>query len=365
MKSIDFKQKASVIRVLSDETGQKNFNWDRVIYIIFLILLFGFLGYYAFNKIFFIKAQGQVTFENIDIRIPDDCRILEYQVAEDDSVNVGDSLFIYSLDDDNLNGGGGIAITQSGNGTVAPKELTWVDREIFALEKKIALNNIDKVRAKEMLKSFQNELQHFENAIILDVLPTDRYEYAKSEIIRLETEISKLEAENRQNNSYIKELNDLANQPVIQQQTGTGTGAYQNGGGGEGEIIAPQVFYSPISGNVTRLYTRQFEVALKQDVIMAIHSDRPMYVKAYFDQEDIAYFTEGDIVTITFPDGKKSKGFLKRFNYSTFQLPTEFQKRYEPTTRTVAADIYPINENDYALWRGFYKMSVTITKYKY
>lgn len=359
MKSIDFKQKTSVIRVLSDENGRKNFNWDRVIYIAFLILLFGFLGYYAFNKIFFIKAQGQVSFENIDIRIPDDIRVLEYQVAEDDSVNVGDSLFIYSLDDDNLNAGNNVVVSQSEDAGFS-NQLTWIDREKFALEKKIAMNNIDKVRANELLKSFENELQRLENAIILDVLPTDRYEYAKNEIIRLKTEISKLDSENRQNNKYIAELNELAEKPVIKRAS-----AASSGNVGDGETTAPQVFYSPINGNVTRLYTHQFEVALKQDVIMSIHSDRPMYIKAFFEQEDIAYFNEGDIVNIKFPDGRTSKGFLKRFNYSTFQLPSEFQKRYEPTTRTVAADIYPVSPDDYALWRGFYKMSVTITKYKY
>lgn len=362
MNSIDFKQKTSVIRVLSDENGRKNFNWDRVIYIVFLILLFGFLGYYAFNKIFFIKAQGQVSFENIDIRIPDDCRILEYQVAEDDTVNIGDSLFIYSLDDDNLNGGGNSVVVAQSEETGFSNQLTWIDREKFTLEKKIAMNNIDKVRAKELQKSFENELQHFENAIILDVLPTDRYEYAKSEILRLKTEIAKLESENRQNNAYIAELNELAEKPVVKHLGANSSG---NGNGGDGETTAPQVFYAPISGNVTRLYTHQFEVALKQDVIMSIHSDRPMFIKAFFEQEDIAFFNEGDIVNIKFPDGRTSKGFLKRFNYSTFQLPTEFQKRYEPTTRTVAADIYPVSTDDYALWRGFYKMSVTITKYKY
>jgi len=347
---------------MSEENGKKSFNWDRVIYIVFLILLFGFLGYYAFNKIFFIKAQGQVSFENIDIRIPDDCRILEYQVAEDDTVNVGDSLFIYSLDDDNLGGGGGgVAVANSDEGGYS-SQLTWVDREKFTLEKKIAMNNIDKIRAKEILKNFENELQHLENAIILDILPTDRYEYAKSEILRLKTEISKLDSENRQNNAYIAELNEMAAKSVMQRANTASSG---NGNGGNGENTAPQVFYSPISGNVTRLYTHQFEVALKQDIIMSIHSDRPMYIKAFFEQEDIAYFNEGDIVNIKFPDGRTSKGFVKRFNYSTFQLPTEFQKRYEPTTRTVAADIYPVSTDDYALWRGFYKMSVTITKYKY
>lgn len=361
MKSIDFKQKTSAIRVLSDENGRKTFNWDRVIYIVFLILLFGFLAYYAFNKLFFIKAQGQVSFENIDIRIPDDCRILEYQVQEDDSVSVGDSLFIYSLDDDNLAAGSNTVVSPASNDVSFSSELTWVDREKFTLEKKVAMNNIDKIRAQDLLKNFEKELQHLENAIILDVLPTERYEYAKGEILRLKAEIAKLEAENKQNNKYIAELNEMAAKSVMHSTASQTKG----NGGGLGENTAPQVFYSPINGNVTRLYTRQFEIALKQDVIMAIHTDRPMFIKAYFDQEDIAYFNEGDEVKIKFPDGRTSKGVVKRFNYSTFQLPAEFQKRYEPTTRTVAADIYPVSPDDYALWRGFYKMSVTITKYKY
>jgi hypothetical protein len=360
LKSIDFKQKTSAIRVLSDEQGKKTINWDRIIYMVFLILLFAFVGYYAFNKIFFIKAQGQVSFENIDIRIPDDCRILEYYISEDDSVSVGDSLFLYQIDNDNIGGGGGIALGSRSDSGYNP-QLSWIDKEKFTLEKKIAMNNIDKVRAKEMLAGFQSEMQRLENSIILDVLPSDRYEYVKNEIMRLQTEIKKIETENGQNNAYINDLNELAEKPVVRRSA-----AASYGGGAAGDnTSSPQIFYSPINGNVTRQYTRQFEVALKQDIIMSIHSDRPMFIKAFFDQEDIAYFNEGDIVDIKFPDGRHSKGLLKRFNYSTWQLPPEFQKRYEPTTRTVAGDIYPVTEGDYALWRSFYKMSVTITKYKY
>lgn len=361
MKSLDFKQKTSAIRVLSDETGKKNYNWDRVVYVVFLILLFGFLGWYAFNKIFYIKAQGQVSFENINIRIPDDCRIMEYMVEEDDSVSMGDSLFIYTLDNDNITSGGNFVALPASNDSIANPQLTWMEREKFTLEKKIAMNNIDKVRAKELLTGFQNEIQRLENAIILDVLPTDRYEWVKNEISRLRTDIAKLESENSQNRKYINELSELAEKSVIKRAGASSFGT----GGGNGENTAPQVFYSPIHGNVTRLYTRQYEVALKQDVIMAIHSDRPMFIKAFFDQEDVSYFGEGDLVKIKFPDGRTSTGVLKRFYYSTFQLPSEFQKRYEPTTRTVAADIYPVSQDDYALWRGFYKMSVTITKFKY
>ena len=70
-------------------------------------------------------------------------------------------------------------------------------------------------------------------------------------------------------------------------------------------------------------------------------------------------------MNIEFPDGTESKGLIKRFYYATYQLPDEFQKRYEPTTRTIAADIYPVNDNEYEHWRAFYKMSVSVTKFKY
>lgn len=357
MKSLDFKQKTSVIRVLSNDNKQKKINWDRIIYLAFITILIIFLGYYAFIKIFFIKAQGQVSFENIDIRIPEDCRILSYQVAEDDTVKKGDSLFVYSIEKENFNFGG---VGFGRMDTFYNSQSSWIDKEIFAIRKKIALNNLEINQNNELLSAFQDEMQEVENMVTLDIMPSSRYEYVKAEIRRLKSELIKIKSENAQNYAYLNQLYAMNKKGVA--RTSTYAGGY---GGGGGEQTRTKVFYSPISGTVTRLYTHQYEVALKQDLIMAIHSDHPMFVKAFFDQEDVAYFQEGDIVDIKFPDGRTSQGVLRRFYYSTIQLPVEFQKRYEPTTRTLAADIYPITENDYALWRGFYKMSVSITKYKY
>ena len=42
-----------------------------------------------------------------------------------------------------------------------------------------------------------------------------------------------------------------------------------------------------------------------------------------------------------------------------------FQKKYESTTRAVAADIYPLTKEDSDKWCAFHKMSVEITKFKY
>lgn len=359
MRSLDFKRKGSVIRVMGDEAKKVKYNWDRVVYIVFLILLVLFLGYYAINKIFFIKADGQVLFENVSIRLTDDCRILAFQKEEGDTVCVGDSLFTYALDKDNVWGNlsllGGISATSYSN------EWDWIEKEKYALKKRIAFNEIDKTESQALIKSYQSEIQRLQNEVVLDVLPKNRLEYVQNELLRLKTNIEKIDSENKQLSALIGQLNGMAKDPRIKS---TKSASLAGGGNGDDDNEL-KVFYSPIDGSVTRIYTHQFEVALKSEQIMAIHKNTPMYIKGFFEQEDIDYFKEGDLMTITFPDGSVSKGIIKRFYYATYPLPDEFQKRYEPTTRTIAADIYPVSDSEYEHWRAFYKMSVTITKFKY
>jgi hypothetical protein len=360
LKSIDFKRKDSVIRVMNEDTNKPKRNWDRVIYIVFLSLVGLFLSYYAINKIFFIRADGQVLFENVSIRLTDDCRLIAYQRDEGDTVRVGDSLFTYTLDKDNLWGnlalGGGITATSYDN------EWDWIEKEKYALSKKIALNNIDVTESNALIASYKSEIQRLQNEVVLDVLPKNRLEYVQNEILRLTTAIQKLTSENNQLYGLIKQLNGMNKQSQVKS---TKSGSMHGGGGSDQDENGVRVFYSPIDGTVTRIYTRQFEVALKSEQIMAIHKNTPMYVKGFFDQADLDYFKEGDLVNIEFPDGTKSKGLIKRFYYATYPLPDEFQKRYEPTTRTISADIYPVTDSEYSHWRAFYKMSVSISKFKY
>jgi RasGAP-like protein len=360
LKSIDFKRKDSVIRVVNEEMKKPKRNWDRVIYIVFLSLVGLFLGYYAINKIFFIKADGQVLFENVSIRLTDDCRLIAYQKDEGDTVKVGDSLFTYTLDKDNLWGNmslaGGITATSYDN------EWDWIEKEKYALMKKVALNKIDITESTALIGSYKSEIQRLQNEIVLDVLPKNRLEYVQNEILRLNTAIAKLSSENNQLYGLLKQLNSMIKNPRVKS---TKSGSMSGGGNGDDDENGVRVFYSPIDGTVTRIYTHQFEVTLKSEQIMAIHKNTPMYVKGFFEQEDLNYFKEGDLVNIEFPDGTESKGLIKRFYYATYPLPDEFQKRYEPTTRTIAADIYPVTDNEYEHWRAFYKMSVTVTKFKY
>ncbi len=71
---------------------------------------------------------------------------------------------------------------------------------------------------------------------------------------------------------------------------------------------------------------------------------------------------EGDIIDIDFPDGTSSVGRIDRFEFSTRILPVEFQKKFEPTTRTLAVDILPLSNGDLELWKKYFKLSVKLSK---
>ncbi len=123
-----------------------------------------------------------------------------------------------------------------------------------------------------------------------------------------------------------------------------------------------KIFTCPIDGNITRIHKQPYEVALKTETICSIHQPNDVHIKGFFNQEDLKHLNQGDLVNIEFPDGTMSKGIVDRFYSATYILPEEFQKKFEPTTRTLAADILPIGENDLDIWRKYYKLSVKVTK---
>lgn len=364
MKSIDFKRKGSAIRVMPDDpAGKKNYNWDRIIYFAFLALLFGFLGWYLFNKIFYVKANGQVLFENVNIRLMNDCRVLNYYKHEDDTVKVGDSLFLFVEDLHDIDGGGGASVATGRDSSSGSSRYDWVEREIYNLRKKIAVNNTELREQQDLINTYEAEVPKLKNQVILDALPQARLDVRLNDITQLQAGVKRIGAENAELQRLIAQLTALL--PANKKARVAGGTAIAAGAGSGEDVSEPRVFVAPIEGSVNRIYTRQFETALKQEVVMSIHKNSPIYVRAFFNQDDMEHFNEGDILTIHFPDGTDSKGILRRFYYSTVPLPEEFQKRYEPVQRSIAADLYPVDSTEQTHWRAFYKMSVEVTKFKY
>lgn len=357
MKSLSFKRKGSSIRVMPEPTLRKHYNWDRLVYLIFLLGLLGFLLTWGFKKIFYIEANGQIMFENVEVRILNDCRVLKYYIFEDDTVKTGDTLFMYVERNQDNNG-----LTADIDGSSIDNRFDWVVREIYALRKKIVVNNTEVQEKGKQIKVIEKEIPAMKNQVILDAMPLARLDVRQNELNQLKADVERINSENKELNTLIGSLT-----PLIRKQAKpkAGHGKYEVMGTGADDENIIKYYLSPIEGSVNRIFTRQFETALRQEVVMSIHKNSPIYIRTFFNQEDIAYFKTGDEVQLRFPDGSESKGILRRFYYSTIALPEEFQKRYEPTQRTIAADVYPADTLDRQQWRAFYKMSVEIKRFKY
>ena len=379
MKSLNFKRKDdSYLRYLEETKSRKTkspFNWDRLIYLSLLILLLLFLLKYTYREVFYIEGDGQVLFEKVDIRHTDDIRILEFYKKEGDEVEVGDTLFTYFLDDDLFSGGGAsnaVSISTAG------KSNSWIDKEIYVLKKNIDLNRVRIKDYKTMLESFNNDLERVQNEVILDAVSHTNLENLEYRIEKLENDITLLSAQNgiyRKQLGYLKKLKEdeekAKKQKIeIQQNTANGTlDSKKVFGLTSSDLLAGindqqgfNYFTCPIKGSITSIKKQAFEVALKTEIIMALHQPKNVHIRGYFDQEDLSDIHEGNIVDIEFPDGTDSKGRVDRFEFSTRILPEEFQKKFEPTTRTLAVDILPLDSTDLVIWKKYFKLSVKISK---
>lgn len=377
MKSINFKRRGTEIRTLPEESRTSRRKWDRITYILLLLILMGLGVYYAFTKLLYTTAQGQMLYENLDVRLLSDCRVTRYFVHEYDSVRVGDTLFEYIDEKDNSdagNGGGNVSVSvNSGSGN----DNSWIEREILNKREKVASNEAKRKENSSLIKSYEAELERIRASVVLGVLPQSRLDVRQNEIIQLKAENSRLTEEISTTKSIIGQLeSDLASssQTGLSQNNNVSVNANSSGqanaetseNSGLPDLEKKKKYFiSPIDGSINRIYTMEFETALRDEVVMAIHKKSPIFVRAYFDQEDLADVGIGEEFTVTFPDGTVSRGVLKSFYYSTIPLPEEFQKRYEPVSRAVVGDVYPVNKDEAMRWKNFYKMSVAVSKYKY
>ncbi len=379
MKSINFKRQESVLRYTDEQkNGKKKINWDRIIYFLILGLVIFFLIRWIVLNTLYIEADGQVIFESRKIQNVDDSRIIEFKVEEGDEVEAGDTLFSYINDEDEKNadaaGGYGHSNNSSslsvGDITINKvKSPDWIDKEIFATKKQMALNNSQIRENQKLINSFSANISRLEQEVVLDVIPKSRLDDIYMSIERLEADITQQQSENAYFNTYLAELEKLKalqDAEPKDDNKGINLSSDSNSSSGNGDDEEElRYFVSPIQGTITRIFFENYEVALKSDVIMSIHKPENIKIKAYVSQEDIDEFRIGDEVEIIFPDDTKSTGYIEKFHFTTSRLPEEFQKKYEPTTRSILVDVVPTSPAASKKWQAYYKIAVVIRKSKY
>ena len=242
----------------------------------------------------------------------------------------------------------------------------WIDREIYNLEKNIALNRTRINEYNSNISSLENELERIRQEVILDVLPKSKLENQERSISSLKIDVQQKQQENSMFTKQISKLKAMKTNVAVQEKPTPAQVSMQNNGNGSGgpgsKEGSKKVLLSPFEGKVTRIYFKEHEVALKSELVMTIHKPKNIRVKAYIEQDDIGAVTVGKEVDIEFPDGTKTVGRVEKFHFTTSRLPEEFQKKYESTTRNIIVDIKPLNIN---LDLIYHKMEVKIRISKY
>lgn len=364
MKNINFKRSESVLKGLeirAEVNKRGKINWDRIIYFGLLIIILFLFFRYLVNEIFFLEGDGQVRFENISIRNTDDCRIVKIYFREGDDVKIGDSLFSYIIDDEDyavedvsVYGASGIS-----KKSISQGDVSWSEKEVFKVREQIKVNNFliaEKVKLKNI---YTAELERIRNEVMLDALPRNKLDDQLSKINQLNFDIQSLTGKTSMLSASLNQLEGMK-RDLSSVVADSGQGSV-----GQSNNSRQKVFYSPITGVVTTIMKNEFEVALKTEEIMSIHKPENISIRGFFDQEDLASIKIGDRVDLRFPDGSVGRGIIKRLYFATYKLPEEFQKKYEPTTRSLAVDIYAETIKDLKRWKTFWKMQVKITKKKY
>ena len=350
MKSLNFRQRNNYIRGKKEESRKKRFNYERLTYIVILLVLIIILVWTYYDNILYVKGKGQVLFKKLDVQFTHDVRITKFFYEEGDTIMEGDSLFSYLAEEDiGSYGGYGGDLSYSRN-----RDNDWVKREILDLTLKRDVKAIERDKYKTLLSVYNGQLERAKKEVYLDLHSAESLSPHLKRINDSKAMITALNAEIGTLNSYLARLKEQeAKVDSLNIALGSGPGIDQDG-----------TYRSPVDGLISRIYKEDHEVALESEHVMSIHQREDIFIKAYFRQKDLNHLSEGQKVTVKFPNGEKSKGFIERFYISTLQIPDEFQKTYEPKERSIVVDIRPATAQDLQTWIQYYKMEADIMIFK-
>ncbi len=217
-------------------------------------------------------------------------------------------------------------------------------KELLNLDREIAVKNAE-------LKGFQKQLRSinkvYDNRMKMVILEVDSHSELQPLLHQQEIIKSKI-AILREEISVLQELKQSC------QLTGN-------------ELIAhhfPQKqlnhYTAKIAGLSGTMNFSNSEVCYRQQEVLTIHDPKKVQIRAYFGQNYAQYIKEGTVVEIQFPDGTYSSGKIVHSYISTYALPSEFQKKYEPTERTILVDIEPVDAIEAEIWKKFYLMDAQL-----
>lgn len=337
MKNFSYKHQPSVLNVLKEPPKQtKKFNLDRSIFIAIISLLVICFIRFLVIKLAFIEVDGQISLEKLNVNFTNDIRLSEIWINESESVKPGDTLFSYV---NNVYNESSVIERQI-------KEYDQISKNKVELQFEIQKLEIDVKKTLRQLELLRIEYKKSSELVLLDIMTSKELGAIQDDINKAELNLWHLRQElNLKNNLYVNLRKTPSN---VRSKIS----------------YSPQnmsYYITPIEGLIGQINFSPNEVCYETQSMLTIHNTEKVNIKAYFNQEALQDLDRGTQVEIEFPDGSQSSGFISNISVATYELPSEFQKKYEPTQRSILATVEPQNNDDLELWKRFYKMNVKVS----
>lgn len=347
MKAFKLREQNSFIKILKEPPLKKQkTNWSRYLYVLIIIAIVFYSVRKIYNANMVIFANGQIELPKQTISFAHDIQILEMTIQEGQSICQGDVLFYYNI------------IPSSDDQTKLnfhhDQPIDWIIKEELSLSNTIVSNNIKIKHLQDQIELINQNIKHKEKLLLLGLhREQNAYQNKRNEKSDLEHKIDAITQENQLLKNTKRQLQKSKSKyKLIEWENNT---IYRT----------KHAFLSPDDGIISDIFYEANEICYRKDEMMTIHQMQDVSINTYFDPNEINYLKPGDSVQISFPDGSKSQGIIDKFFISTYALPSEFQKKYEPTERNIVAKIIPINKKDQQQWKNFYKMNVLVSKNRY
>jgi multidrug resistance efflux pump len=294
---------------------------------------------FTYKSLNVINGNGQIVFEKLSVHFGDDVRLLKVMVEEGDTIKAGDSLFIYKYEEAEDNHAVMVQQAQT-RGQFDTKGLD-IKRAILAKEAELKVSIA-------MLKQQKLYYEQLVKMVLLEVSDASEVEIVKIEIERLKAKVRILKEE-------ITALKRLK-------------GQYRSIGNALAGVYRPQeetkTYIAPANGLSGTVNFEDKELCYREQEVLTIHDPDKVEIRAYFKQKHTDFLKKGQSIKVKFPDGTISWGKIDQSFISTYAVPKEFQKKYEPTERNIVVSILPIDEVEEEIWRKYYLMEADLTIFR-
>lgn len=325
MRIISLRQRSQSMPRSVEERENRRIPWGKYVYVGILVCLGVGFAKWGIDGVLYVRGSGILEAESTYIGSNSTARIKELNCNLDERISKDAPLVIMETDTD--------------RGTVADMECEIEERATrlkdttLAAESEIKLL-AEKKRGKEAeIRTLTEDYYHAKDVFDLGAL-------TRAELLKAARDLEKAEREFSLVSTEMESAEDRFSMLLKRD------GEYEHRLGlrRKGQTMpATTVVRAPENGTVAMIYKHRGEIVRQGEPILKIINPSRNCIKTYFDGSDEKHVRVGEEVMVTFENGTRSKGKIKKVYPVAFPLPPQYRRAYGHQQKAIVAEVVPVN----------------------